>query len=375
MTSEQKTLQRNGVAHDSSAGYLEIADWKKLPKQPLVSVWMITYQHENYIREALDGVLMQQVDFEYEICLGEDGSTDGTREICTEYAGRYPERVRLFLRDRDNPKRSEYRVPFMHNMVETLRACRGKYVAMCEGDDYWTNPRKLQKQVDCLERDTATAACAHQVAHHFSSETDREQFGGQAAPGRYSDRDIARGIHGHTSSIMFRNYDIARAIDGSLLKTVPMADRPLQLFACREGHMVILPEKMSVYRLHPGGSWSQGSLSERVQIEFEATRCLLQTSLFSAEVINCCCERLIILLVRCLKLYGTEWEKFIGGLLDEYQDLVPGVRLLAELYGRQLEHESATRRMFESSWSWRLGYHLLRPIRIITYMLRGRGAP
>lgn len=120
---------------------------------PLVSVAVATYQQVGYIKECLDGILMQQVTFPYEIILGEDGSIDGTQEICKEYAERYPDKIRLFIRDR---KLSQYvkddgSITRFNGLWNRMSA-RGKYIAWCEGDDYWIDPLKLQKQVDCLEK-------------------------------------------------------------------------------------------------------------------------------------------------------------------------------------------------------------------------------
>lgn len=118
---------------------------------PLVSITVATYQHVNYIRDCLEGILMQKTTFPYEIILGEDGSVDGTQEICKEYAEKYPDKIRLFIRDRNL---SQYRDNADHvirfNGVWNRMSARGKYIALCEGDDYWTDPLKLQKQVDCL---------------------------------------------------------------------------------------------------------------------------------------------------------------------------------------------------------------------------------
>ena len=119
---------------------------------PLVSVTVTTYQHVNYIKECLDGILMQKVDFPYEIIIGDDDSSDGTQEVCKEYAEKYPDKIRLFIRDR---KLSHYTTKdgksIRFNGVWNRMAARGKYIAWCEGDDYWTDPHKLQKQVDILE--------------------------------------------------------------------------------------------------------------------------------------------------------------------------------------------------------------------------------
>jgi glycosyltransferase involved in cell wall biosynthesis len=109
----------------------------------MVSVHMITYNHEEYIAQAIDGVLMQKADFRYELVIGEDCSTDSTRDICEKYANRNPEIIRLLP--------SESNLGMMQNAFRTTEACNGKYIALCEGDDYWTDIDKLQKQVDFME--------------------------------------------------------------------------------------------------------------------------------------------------------------------------------------------------------------------------------
>lgn len=122
---------------------------------PLVSISVITYNHEPYIRECLDSLLMQETDFPFEICIGEDESKDGTREICVEYAEKHPDRIRLFLRSQSEPVRKAYTAQYIYNGIETAEACRGKYIALCEGDDKWIDPLKLQKQVGLMEADTS----------------------------------------------------------------------------------------------------------------------------------------------------------------------------------------------------------------------------
>ena len=106
----------------------KVEDWSRLPVEPLVSVYMITYNHEKFIAQALDGILMQEVDFPYEIVIGEDKSTDRTRAVVCEYQRRHPDKIRLHL-SRENLFRQKLAG------LGPLAACRGKYIAMCEGDD------------------------------------------------------------------------------------------------------------------------------------------------------------------------------------------------------------------------------------------------
>ncbi len=111
--------------------------------EPLVSVRMITYNHAPYIRHMIESVLSQKTDFPFEVIIGEDCSTDGTREIVFEYAEKYPDMIR--------PITSDQNVGMHENGRRAFKACRGKYVAYCDGDDYWLRNDKLQKQADYLE--------------------------------------------------------------------------------------------------------------------------------------------------------------------------------------------------------------------------------
>ncbi|MBN1295100.1 MAG: glycosyltransferase [Candidatus Latescibacteria bacterium] len=110
---------------------------------PLISIIMITYNHAPYISEAIEGVLQQKTDFPFELVIGEDCSTDGTREIVFEYQKKYPEIIRVITSDKN--------VGMKANSVRTKKVLRGKYVAFCEGDDYWHNPGKLQLQTEYME--------------------------------------------------------------------------------------------------------------------------------------------------------------------------------------------------------------------------------
>jgi glycosyltransferase involved in cell wall biosynthesis len=122
---------------------------------PLVSVHIITYNQEPYAARAIEGALQQQTDFEVEIVVGEDCSTDGTREIVLRYQREHPTRVRVIT--------SGQNVGAFDNSNRVLKACRGRYLAFCDGDDYWTDPHKLQKQVDFLEAHPEYSLCCHDV--------------------------------------------------------------------------------------------------------------------------------------------------------------------------------------------------------------------
>lgn len=145
----------------------ETSDAEKLCKNPMVSVWMITYNHEPYIRQAIEGVVMQKTDFEYELVIGEDCSTDRTREICFEYQRKYPDKIRV-LWSNQNLYRNPH--PAGGNSQRTMAHCRGEFIALCEGDDYWIDPLKLQKQVDIMRKHPTVGFCFCGSKRYFQHE-------------------------------------------------------------------------------------------------------------------------------------------------------------------------------------------------------------
>ena len=123
----------------------------------LVSVYFITYNHKDFIQKSLDGVVNQKTDFKYEIVLYDDGSTDGTREIVKEYTEKYPDLFNPILPEENRAKKEG----FYKINTEIYSKCRGKYIAYCEGDDFWTDENKLQTQVDFMESHPDFAGCFH----------------------------------------------------------------------------------------------------------------------------------------------------------------------------------------------------------------------
>ena len=112
----------------------------------MVSIWCITYNHEPYIRQCLEGFVMQKANFRFEAIVHDDASTDGTADIVREYAEKYPDIIKPILETENQYSKQDGSLDRI-----MMESCTGKYVALCEGDDYWTDPYKLQKQVDILE--------------------------------------------------------------------------------------------------------------------------------------------------------------------------------------------------------------------------------
>lgn len=213
----------------------------------IVSICMITYNHANYINQAIEGVLMQKTSFAIELIIGEDCSTDNTRKICEDYALKYPHIIRLLS--------AEKNLGIMPNLVRTLAACTGKYIAMCEGDDYWTDPLKLQKQVDFLESSPNFSA----VAHNSKIKYPNQIISNIKTKNEYTIFDFLESSCVNTATLMFRNINNYP----SWFFEVPFGDWALYILLAENGRFGFMQDEMSVYRIHNQGVWSGLQIKEQ----------------------------------------------------------------------------------------------------------------
>lgn len=226
---------------------------------PLVSVAMITYNHEKFIAEAIEGVLMQKTDFPIELIIGEDNSTDRTREICLEYQAKHPEIIKVFRR-REN-------LGMQRNFMETVQSCEGKYVALCEGDDYWTDPSKLRRQIDFLENNPEFAICHHRLKM-INDESGQEALY-PVSKKETTFEDLAMRQHIGTASCVFRN----RLFEfPDLFLNVYATDYTLHLLNSYHGKIKLIDETMGVYRVQSRGEWSGRGVIERTAKAIDTVR-------------------------------------------------------------------------------------------------------
>lgn len=205
-----------------------------------VSVYMVTYNHEKYIAQAIEGVLIQKTSFPIELIIGEDCSTDRTRTICEEYASKHS-LIKLLL--------SEKNMGAMANFIRTLSACGGKYIAFCEGDDYWTDPYKLQKQVDFLEANPEYALCFHKIKILLKSGKLIDDFITKVPKNTTTIKDLAKhGNYIHTPSVVLKN-DFTCP---SWFLNCPIGDYPLYFISVGDKKIKHLDETMAVYRFGVG---------------------------------------------------------------------------------------------------------------------------
>lgn len=219
-----------------------------------VSVCVTTYNHGPYIRQALDGVLAQELPFEWEVLIGEDDSTDGTRAIVREYADRHPDRVRVIFRDAPAGRLDAGR----GNFLNTLTAARGRYVALLDGDDYWTSPHKLRKQVELLDRHAEYSGCFHnvRVLRDANPEAD-ERYHAAPLPERLDFGHLAGAARNMipTCSVVYRNDLLGKLPDW--FHDVPVfGDWTLHLLNAERGPFGYIDEVLGVYRVHGPGNWS-----------------------------------------------------------------------------------------------------------------------
>lgn len=218
----------------------------------MVSVCCITYNHEQYIAGALESFLMQKANFEFEILVGEDCSTDATKSVIAEYALRYPGLIRLIAH--------ETNIGAIRNQVDVIRKARGKYIALCDGDDFWIDAGKLQKQVDFLEANPAYVICCHH-SKVINENDDTVYLKEHPVSMEFDYQDVLLGKREETRicSLMIRNLDAVKAVGqepwyfetygtDTLFKLYALANTGKKIF--------VMPEVMACYRLHTGGIWS-----------------------------------------------------------------------------------------------------------------------
>lgn len=224
-----------------------------------VSVLVMTYNHINFIKQALESILMQEVDFDYEIVISEDFSTDGTREIVINYQEKFPQKIRLLL--------SEKNLHSNEVVARGITACRGEYVALLDGDDYWTSPQKLQHQVNFLDKHPECSMCFHN-ATAFYEDGSKEPWNWTAENQKEFStlEDIWLGNFIATCSTVFRNRIFGEV--PAWYSFFPITDWPLHILNAEQGKIGYINENMGAYRLHRGGDYSLLSQDQKLRTTF-----------------------------------------------------------------------------------------------------------
>lgn len=207
-----------------------------------ISVCIITYNQVNYIKKTIESVLLQKVNFKFEIVIADDFSTDGTREVILEYSKRYPELIKLIFQDKN--------VGPSINWKELISYPKSEFIAYIEGDDYWTNPNKLQKQVDFLEENSDYVLSFHKVEILNSENKIVEDFITKVPNNYESIETLASlGNYIHSPSIVFRNVIDELPIE---IMSSPLGDYFMNMLLARHGKLKYFNNTMAVYRYGVG---------------------------------------------------------------------------------------------------------------------------
>lgn len=216
---------------------------------PLCAVWVVTFNHKRFIAQTIESIVHQKTEFPFKVFIGDDCSTDGTREICLQYKEAYPDLIELVFNSVNH---------MQQNSANVYKACfssGARYTAMCEGDDYWNDPYKLQKQIGFLETHETYVGCFHNTEERYQDDDTKASWLYCGYPGG---RDISFDDMTHTNviptcSVVYRNN-----LFGDFPTWYPkllIGDWPLHLLNAQYGNFRYIPQVMSVHRLHSKGVW------------------------------------------------------------------------------------------------------------------------
>lgn len=258
---------------------IEVADWNKLPADPLVSVYTLAYRHEKFIAQAIEGVIAQQRDFPIELIIGEDCSPDRTREIALDYQRRFPHLIRILT--------AKGNVGSHANTRRCQSATRGSYIAICEGDDYWCDPTKLARQMAIFRAHPECTLVFHAAAYIDNETGNQTRTSRQSLFSRIlSTEEVILGDGGlmPTASILVRR---EIAFDSpAWCRQAPVGDYPLALRAALSGKVAYLDRIMSVYRTNVPHSWTKRYVPDITSRMQYARQIEAMFSGFSAETGN-----------------------------------------------------------------------------------------
>jgi len=252
---EEEGVQRYFKAHQANTDKIQ----GETDSPPVISVIVMSYNQKAYIKQCLDSILDQRGNFKMEVILGDDESTDGTVEILQEYVGKYPDN--LFLLPRQN------NLGYVKNFNRCIDACSGDYIAFCDGDDYWNDTNKLQKQLECLQKHPDYSMCFSAIQLFYQEEGRFALHQGQQsyASDRLSTEDIIKdNIIANFSCCFFRSETITN-LPQKLFDLDRFADYIVCICCAEMGPIGFIKEVMSVYRIHSGGAWSGSSLIANIK--------------------------------------------------------------------------------------------------------------
>jgi glycosyltransferase involved in cell wall biosynthesis len=256
---------------------VEISDPLVLPCSPIVSVLMLAYNHGPYVTQAIESVMAQVTEFPIELLIGEDCSNDGTRAIVEDYQRRYPHQIRVI----SGPKN----VGMQRNFLRILEHARGTFIAFCEGDDWWIERNKLQKQYEIMTSSPSISMCVHaaKVFNHRKDKFIAARHRGRRARTLRIEELIQNNGGDVMSCTLFLKRDSLLALSGWLLN-FPVGDYPIKIWVASQGGCYYMPEPMGAYRTSTGTSWT--SISRSAEEAWKIQKQVVEMLLALDRIIN-----------------------------------------------------------------------------------------
>jgi len=277
-----------------------IKTWKGSIEEPLVSIICLAYNYERFLPQAIEGVLMQKTNFPFELLIGVNPGSDNTPEIARSYAERYPLIIKAVIREEN--------IGAHRNFKDIRSRAKGKYIAHCDADDYWTDPAKLQKQFDILESNKSCAITFHEVEVHDLIYRQNYYFINEKNKKIYTLHDLCYKNFIPAPSIFYRNYSFDLPDE---MEEIQASDWAYYMLLAEKGDIYYLPDCMAVYRKHPSGVW--GSM-DRQLMAIKSIESMIQIDELTHGRYSECISRGM---VKRLELYRVDQD-----ILETYKDKI-----------------------------------------------------
>lgn len=285
-----------------------------------VSVIMVTYNQEKYINEAIRSVVLQKFDYPYEIIIGDDCSTDRTLEYSQKWQAKYPNLIRIIQRDKN--------IGIQRNYIDTYNQCRGEYIAICEGDDFWCSKHKLQRQVQYMDTHKDCNICFHRVINYYMTNNSKSLSNGKGTKIDSDINDLAKSNYITNLSVMYRRDAVNKLPEW--LTEIASPDYVIHMLHASTGSIHYINKPMAVYRQHAKGIWGSNIKEKQLLISLNSRKYLIahfsQDKTISQNLINTYTTIALTLLSHYLKIgesnkaislkediisHNTSWNKSI----------------------------------------------------------------
>lgn len=227
---------------------------------------MVTYNQENFIDEAIRSVILQKFEQPYEIIIGDDCSTDDTLSRCIDWKNKYPDVITIVKHEKNTGLQQNY--------LDCFSRCKGEYIAICEGDDFWSSKHKLRKQVEYMDAHRDCNICFHRVVNLYMADNTKSLSNGLRTKADTTIEDLSKSNYISNLSVMYRNSAVDRLPDWLL--GIHSPDYVIHMLYAATGYIHYINEPMAVYRQHASGIWSGNVKEKRLLISINSRKKLIE---------------------------------------------------------------------------------------------------